>query len=65
MSEETTSKQLRITLVKSPIGYSRRHKGTVRALGLRKLNQSVTRTDTPQLRGMLARVGFLMEVEEL
>lgn len=58
-------KQLRITLVKSPIGYSKRHKGTVRALGLRRLHQSVTHNDTPQLRGMLAKVGFLLKVEEL
>ncbi len=44
---------LRITLVKSAIGYSERHKATVRALGLRTLHQTVEHADTPTLRGML------------
>lgn len=58
-------KQLRITLVKSVIGYSRRQKGTVRALGLRRLNQSVVHEDNPVIRGMVNKVGHLVEVEEL
>ena len=58
-------KSLRITLIKSPIGFSLTHKRTVRALGLRRMNQSVVQRDTPQLRGMLAKVGFMMKVEEL
>ena len=45
-------KMLRITLVKSAIGYSERHKATVRALGLRKMNQSVVQEDNPTIRGM-------------
>lgn len=59
------SKKLRITLVKSPIGYSERQKGTVRALGLRKLNQSVVHKDTPVIQGMVNKIGHLVEVEEL
>ncbi len=58
-------KRLRITLVKSPIGYSRRQKGTVQALGLRRLNQSVVQQDTRVIRGMVTRVKHLVEVEEL
>ena len=57
-------KYLRITLVKSPIGYSKRHKATVRALGLRRMHQTVEQEDSPSLRGMLAKVSHLVEVEE-
>jgi large subunit ribosomal protein L30 len=59
------SKQLRITLVKSPIGYTQRQKATVRALGLRRLQASVTHEDTPPIRGMINKVSHLVEVEEL
>jgi large subunit ribosomal protein L30 len=58
-------KKIRITLVKSPIGYSRRQKGTVRALGLRRLHQSVVQQDNPVIRGMVIKVSHLVEVEEL
>jgi large subunit ribosomal protein L30 len=57
-------KQITIKLVRSPIGYSKRQKGTVRALGLRRLLQSVTHEDTPVMRGMINRVSHLVEVEE-
>lgn len=59
------TKKLRITLVRSPIGYSQRQKGTVRALGLRRLNQSVVQADNPVIRGMVFKVSHLVEVEEL
>jgi large subunit ribosomal protein L30 len=55
---------LKLTLVKSPIGYSKRQKGTVRALGLRKINQTVEQEDTPVIRGMIAKVSHLIKVEE-
>ena len=57
-------KTVKITLVKSPIGYSKRHKGTIRALGLTKINQTVEQKDGPVLRGMLTKVAHLVEVEE-
>ena len=57
-------KTVKITLVKSPIGYSERHKGTIRALGLKKINQTVEQKDGPVLRGMLSKVAHLVEVEE-
>lgn len=57
-------KMLRITLVKSSIGYSERHKATVRALGLRRLNQSVVHEDSLVLRGMLRKVNHLVTIEE-
>jgi large subunit ribosomal protein L30 len=58
-------KTLRVTLVKSPIGYSKRHKATVRALGLRRMHQTVEHLDTPVLRGMIAKVMHLVEIEEV
>ncbi len=57
-------KELKIKLVKSPIGYSQRQKGTVAALGLKKINQVVTHTDNEVIRGMINKVSHLVEVEE-
>ncbi len=57
-------KALRITLVKSPIGYSERQKRTVRALGLRRLRQTVEHNDNPALRGMIIKIQHLVQVEE-
>jgi len=64
MPETTASKKVRITLLKSAIGYSVRHKATLRALGLRRLHQTVEHVDSPTLRGMLAKVNHLVEIEE-
>jgi large subunit ribosomal protein L30 len=65
MAKKKKSKQvIRITLVKSPIGYSKKQKSTVRALGLRKMHQTIERQDTPVLRGMIERVSHLVSVEE-
>lgn len=64
MAETTAGKTLRITLVRSPIGFSYKHKATVRALGLRKIRQTVEQSDTPVIRGMLAKVARLVKVEE-
>lgn len=55
--------KLKITLKRSPIGYEESQKRTVRALGLRKLHQSVIHEDTPTLRGMIAKVVHLVQVE--
>ncbi len=66
MSETTNqTKKLRITYVKSAIGYSVRHKATIRSLGLRRLHQTVEHEDTPTVRGMLAKVNHLVQVEEV
>ncbi len=58
-------KTLRVTWVKSSIGYSKRQKGTIRALGLRRLGHSVEHNDTPVIRGMVNKVGHLVEVQEV
>jgi len=57
-------KTIKITLVKSPIGYNDRQKGTVSALGLKKINQTVEHEDTPVIRGMIDKVAHLVQVEE-
>ncbi len=64
MAENTPVKVLRITLVHSGIGYTVRHKATLKALGFRRLHQTVEHVDSPTLRGMLAKVMHLVEIEE-
>ncbi len=54
---------LRITLLRSPIAETYRHKATIRALGLKQIRQTVEQADTPQLRGMLAKVNHMVKVE--
>ncbi len=61
---ETPKKILRITLVRSAIGYSKKHKETVRALGFHRLNQTVEHEDSPSLQGMLRKVNYLVRIEE-
>ncbi len=56
--------KLSITLKKSTIGYAKDQKATARALGLRKLGQTVVHQDTPQIRGMVAKIRHLLTVEE-
>jgi large subunit ribosomal protein L30 len=63
--KKKTEKIIRITLRKSPIGYSERQKGTVKALGLKRMHQSIEHVDTPVMRGMVARIAHLVEVEEI
>ncbi len=58
-------KLLKIKLVKSPIGYTKRQKATVRALGLRHLQDEVVQKDTAVIRGMINKVSHLVVVEEL
>lgn len=62
---EQSGKLLKITLVKSPIGYNSRQKATVRSLGLRRMRQSVLIGDAPQIRGMIKKVRHLVTFEEV
>jgi large subunit ribosomal protein L30 len=57
--------KLRITWVKSSIGYSRQQKGTIRALGLRRLGDAVEQADTPVIWGMIDKVRHLVQVEQI
>ena len=56
---------LRITQVRSTIGTTARHRGTLRALGLGRIGQSTVREESPTLTGMLRRVAYLVRVEEV
>ena len=56
--------KVKITQVRSQIGQSERHRGTLRALGLGKIGRSVEHVETPVLAGMLRKVGHLVKVEE-
>lgn len=53
---------IRVTLKKSPIGYSKKQKLTLVALGLRKLNDTVEHQDRPEIRGMISTVRHLVEI---
>ena len=57
--------KLRITYKKSAIGYKKDQGGTIRALGLRKLNSTVEHDDSPVIRGMIRKVKHLVVVEEV
>lgn len=58
------AKQLQITLKRSLIGRPKDQRVTVKTLGLRKLHQTVVQQDTPSIRGMINKVGHLLEVTE-
>ncbi len=58
-------KQLKVTWVKSSIGYSENQKRTLKALGLRRLGDVVIKSDNPAVRGMVATIDHLVEVEEV
>ena len=57
-------KKIKITQIKSPIGYKQKAKATLMALGLRKISQTVEHVDSPVLRGMINRVDYLVQVKE-
>ena len=56
--------KLKVTLVKSPIGCVPKHRRTVEALGLKKVNKTVERPDNAAVRGMVNQVSYLVKVEE-
>ena len=57
--------QLKVTQIRSAIGTKPKHRGTLRALGLRKIGQSNVLPDRPEIRGMIARVPHLIDVQEV
>jgi len=59
------AKQLKITLVKSVIGYNKSQRETVKSLGLTKLNSWVIQNDTPDIRGKAQKIAHLVKVEEI
>ena len=65
MNKNKRKKILRITQIKSGIGYKPKAKATLKALGLRKMHQTVEKVDNPQIRGMINVIDYLLKVEEL
>ena len=59
------AKQLKITLKKSIIGRNQRQRKTIEALSLKKIGQTVVHDDTPQIRGMIHKTDFMLDVEEV
>lgn len=57
--------KLKITLVRSTIGKIPKHRATVRALGLKKLNSFVIQENTPMIQGMINAIGYMVKVEEV
>ena len=57
--------QLKVTQVRSATSRGSKQKGTIRALGLKRIGHTVTHDDKPEIRGMLRAVGHLVEVEEV
>ncbi|MBX3049583.1 MAG: 50S ribosomal protein L30 [Anaerolineales bacterium] len=63
-AKKGSNKQIKLTLVRSPIGYEKSQKATVRALGLRRMNHSVVCQDSPTVRGMIKKIIHLVKIEE-
>lgn len=59
---DQVTQSVRVTLRRSPIGTPERHRLVLRGLGLRHIRQTVVRPDTPQVRGLIQKVGYLLEV---
>jgi large subunit ribosomal protein L30 len=56
-----SDKKIRVTLVKSVIGNKESHRATVRGLGLRRMNHTVELADTPEVRGMINKISYLLK----
>ena len=57
--------KLKVTQIKSAIGYNKKDKLTLEALGIKKMHSSVIHNDSPQIRGMLTAINYLLKVEEI
>ena len=64
MAKANTNKTVQVTLVRSVINTRASHRATVRGLGLRRLNHTVEVADTPEVRGMINKVGYLLKLED-
>jgi len=64
MAKKAEGKTIKVTLIRSPIGYPEPQKATVRALGLHRLHQTVEHQDSPAVRGMLVKIVHMIRVEE-
>ena len=62
---QSAGQSVSITLKRSPIGTSYKHRLVLRGLGLRKLHQTVTRPNTPQVRGLIHKLAYLLDVKDV
>jgi large subunit ribosomal protein L30 len=62
--KKSSERTVFVTLVRSPIGYTKDQKATALALGLRRMHQTIEHRDTPSLRGMINKISHLVTVEE-
>ena len=60
-----SNKKVKITLIKSSIGYRKEAKATLKALGLKKMNSSVIKSLSPAINGMIESINHLLKVEEI
>ena len=58
-------KQIKVTLVRSPIGFQPKHRECVRGLGLKRMHHTVVLEDTPSIRGMCNKIDYMVRVEEV
>lgn len=65
MSKKAASKQVKVTQIKSQIGHKKRHRQTLRGLGLGRIGKTSTLEDTPAVRGMIDQVSYMLKVEAL
>jgi len=65
MENQSAKGQLRVKLVRSVHGRLKDHQACVRGLGLRRMHQAVTVEDTPSIRGMINKISYMLEVEEV
>jgi len=65
VSKQAVSKQVRLTLVKSKFGRLKSHRACILGLGLKRMHQSVVVTDTPENRGMINSVSYLLRIEQV
>jgi len=59
-----SGKTIKVTLVRSPINTRESHRATMRGLGLRRINHTVEVEDTPAVRGMINKIGYMLKLEE-
>ncbi len=59
-----SSKTIKLTLIKSKIGRLKKHKACLRGLGFRKLYQSIEVQDTPEIRGMINKINYMLKIED-
>ena len=63
MTNRISKETIKITLVKSVIGTKKSHKATIYGLGLRKLNSSSVLVNTPEIRGMIRKINYLIKID--